>query len=424
MISKIVHTFGAKLFAAITNLIIAILISQILGPIGKGQQGLIIASIAYILVFSNLIGGAAIVYLIPRYSYSLILIPAYIWSIIIGGLSFVILKSTHLLSDPFILAVCILSVVNALTGINSSILIGKEKIKSVNLISMVQPVFISLILLLSFIVLEDKSINAYLNALYISFGLSFVLSVFMINKHSKAFSFHPIKKYINIIRKLIRYGLLNQLAHIFQLLSFRMSYFWLNDLYSESEVGIYSNGVALIESIWLISRSICMVQYARIANSDDNVYSQQLSLNLTKGGVVLSFLIILPLIFLPPSVYEFIFGSDFGKVAEVIRSLAPGVLFFNIALILGHYFSGIGKYHVSAIASFIGMIAALFLFSIFIPTYGIIGAAWASSISYTITAIVIIIFFYRDSGFGLKSLNINRNELHSLLIELKKQLSK
>jgi len=422
LIGKILHTFGAKLFAAIANLLIAIIISQILGPIGKGQQGLIIASIAYILVFSNLIGGAAIVYLVPRYAYSLILIPAYLWSVFIGGLSYIILKTTNLLADPFILAVCALSVVNAFIGINSSILIGKEKIKSANLISMAQPILITILLISSFFIFKNKSISAYINALYFSFGLSFILSIFLLRKHAEAFYFHSIKKYFNIIKQLIQYGLLNQLAHIFQLLSFRMSYYWLNDLFSESEVGIYSNGVALIESVWIISRSISMVQYARIANSNDKVYSQKLSLSLTKGGLIFSLLIIIPLLFLPASVYEFIFGSEFGEVGKVIRSLAPGILFFNIALILGHYFSGIGKYYVSAIASFIGMIAALFLFSILIPLYGILGAGWASSISYILTSIVIIIFFYRESRLGLKSLIISKKELQFFFTEVKNSL--
>ncbi len=422
MFSKILNTFGTKFLAAIINLLIAIIISQVLGTIGKGQQGLIIASIAYILVFSNLIGGAAIVYLIPKYTHSLILIPAYIWSIIIGGLSFIILKITNLLGDPFILAVCILSLVNAFTGINSNILIGKEKIKSANLISLVQPVFITISLLLSFFVLEDRSINAYLTALYFSFGMSFMLSVFLIIKHIGNFKLHPFQHYLAITKQLLRYGILNQLAQIFQLLSFRMSYYWLNDLYSESEVGVYSNGIALIESVWLISRSICMVQYARIVNMSDIKLIQKLSLNLSKVGLIFSLILIIPLTLLPASFYEFIFGAGFGDVSLVIRSLAPGVLLFNITLILDHYFSGIGKFHINTIASFVGLLASLILFSIFIPSFGIVGAGWASSISYTITSIIIFVFFYRDSGFGLKSLAISKSELVLFFSEYKSSL--
>jgi Na+-driven multidrug efflux pump len=72
-------------------------------------------------------------------------------------------------------------------------------------------------------------------------------------------------------------------------------------------------------------------------------------------------------------------------------------LFFNIALIGGHYFSGTGKYHINTIASFIGLLISVLLFSFMIPQMGMIGAGLATSISYTITSIVVIVFFVRES---------------------------
>ena len=70
MLSKILNTFGAKTAGAVINLLIAIILSQFLGPEGKGQQGLIITTIAFILVFANLVGGGTLVYLVPRYKIS------------------------------------------------------------------------------------------------------------------------------------------------------------------------------------------------------------------------------------------------------------------------------------------------------------------------------------------------------------------
>jgi O-antigen/teichoic acid export membrane protein len=54
VLNKILNTFGTRLLSAMLNLLITILISQFLGPEGKGEQGIIIATIAYILVFVNL----------------------------------------------------------------------------------------------------------------------------------------------------------------------------------------------------------------------------------------------------------------------------------------------------------------------------------------------------------------------------------
>ena len=58
MLKKTLGTFGAKLIGAILNFFIIILLSQFLGPEGKGEASLILTSIAMVLIVGNLIGGA------------------------------------------------------------------------------------------------------------------------------------------------------------------------------------------------------------------------------------------------------------------------------------------------------------------------------------------------------------------------------
>lgn len=397
MLGKILNTFGTRLLSAIVNLLIAIVISRFLGTTGKGEQGLIIATIAYVLVFANLMGGGAIVYLTPRFHYSGIIVPAYLWTVFTGALFFGILHIFNLVNADYILHICLLSIINAFTAINSSILIGKEKIAPSNMVALVQPLVIISGLVLFFVFLDQITIQAYIYSLYLAFGVSFLLSLYYLSKHAGRFSFPDRKTITGVSRKMIHYGVLNQLAHIFQLLSFRMSFFWLNQIFSESEVGIYSNGTSLVESIWLISRSISMVQYARIANSEDKAYSQKLTINLTLAGLVASFALLVVLVLLPPELFAWVYGPGFGGISGVIRSLAPGILFFNVALIMGHYFSGTGKYHVNSIASFAGLVISVILFSIMIPRGGITGAGWATSISYFVTSVVVLIFFVKES---------------------------
>lgn len=402
MLSKILNTFGTRLLSAVLNLLIAIIISRFLGPEGKGEQGIIIATIAYILVFANLMGGSAIVFLVPRYPTPVIILPAYLWSAITSIVFYVALQIFGLVSAGMVIHICLLSAISAFTAINSSVLIGKEQISASNLIAFIQPLIITLTLVIVFFVIGQNSILSYIIALYISFGAGFLISLFYLNCLREKFYIADKHSYIQIIGHLFRYGLLNQLAHIFQLLSFRMSYYWLEQTYSSAEVGVYSNGTSLVESIWLISRSISLVQYARIANSSDKAYAQKLTLQLNWAALFISLIALIIMALLPSRLFEFVFGEGFGEVGAVIRSLAPGVLFFNIALILGHYFSGIGKYHVNTIASFVGLIVSLVLFAWLIPSFGIIGAGWATSISYFVTSLIVVSFFARESQIPLR----------------------
>lgn len=421
MLGKIINTFGTRLFSAILNLLIGIVISRFLGPEGKGQQGLIITTIAYILVFANLMGGGAIVYLTPRHHFAAILLPAYLWSVITGGIFAVVLYFFKLVDTDFILHICILSVINAFTAVNSSILIGKERISSSNFIALIQPLFLGLSLFVFFFILHENTIQAYVISLYIAFAASYLTSIFPLVKFTEKFNILSFSSYLLVIRQMLRYGVLNQLAHIFQLLSFRMSYYWLEQLYSEAEVGVYSNGTSLVESIWLISRSISMVQYSRISNTSDKGYAQRITINLTFAALILSLLLLVILVFLPPEFFVWIYGDGFAEVGLVIQSLAPGVLFFNIALIVGHYFSGTGKYHVNTIASFAGLLISVALFSVLIPRMGITGAGWATSISYTLTSVIVIIWFQYEAGLRFSDYfpsGKEIREIRSTVIEL------
>ncbi len=410
MINKILNTFGATSLSALVNFLIAIVISQFLGPEGKGEQGIILATIAFVLVFSNLVGGATLVYLIPRYKFSLLLIPSYLWSIAIGILAYVILWGFKIVEQEYILHICLLSILNSFISIHATMLIGREKIKSANLVSLLQPLIVISSLLISFLILDEKIITAYIKALYFAYGGSLLISIIYISKTFGRLKLYPLREYLKVIEELFRFGFMNQLAHITQMMSFRLSYYFLELYHGEASVGIYSNGIQIMESIWLVSKSISLVQYARIANSEDNNYAQNLSLKLLKVGFIISLICIIPLLLLPESFYLFIFGKGFSGVKEVIWILAPGVLIYNISLILGHYFSGIGKYYVNTIASSIGLVVSLVLFITLIPPYVTFGAGIATSISYAVTSLVVMIFFLREANIGGRAFLPNKED--------------
>ena len=418
MLSKILNTFGTRSLSAVVNFMIAIVVSQYLGPDGKGEQGIIIATIAFVLVFSNLVGGATLVYLIPRFHFSLLLLPSYLWSILISIIAFIMLYVFNIVDTEFIMHICTLSVLNSLTNIHSTLLIGREKIKASNLISLMQPLIVIASLLIYFVVLKDETITAYIHALYFAFGGSLLISFYYMWKVFGKMSLHPITSYLKVLKELFRLGFMNQMAHITQMMSFRLSYFFLEQFHGEASVGIYSNGIQIMESIWLISKSISLVQYSRIANTDDRQYSQDLSVKLLKAGFFISLICIIPLLLLPESFYLFIFGKGFTGVKEVIWILSPGVLLYNFSIILGHYFSGIGKYHVNTIASSIGLAISIVLFYVLIPPFITLGAGIATSISYAVTSLVVLIFFLREAKIAgkdflpsLDDLNIFRNLL-------------
>ncbi len=395
---------------AAINLLIAVVLSQYLGPEGKGIQSLIITTITLVLVFANLVGGATLVYLVPRHAPSLLVLPSYAWTILIALVSFFILRIFPPVDPSFTVHICILSVLNSIAAINTSILTGKEKIRTANLIGLIQPLVLIVSLLSAFIILDNPQIRDYIFSLYLSFGLSAVVSIFYYVRFCGKIKIHTLPEYGRVVKELVRFGILNQVAHITQMLSFRLSFYVLDRFHGEAAVGIYSNGISLAESIWLISKSISLVQYARIANTDNREEAASLTAKLIKFSVLASFLLLIPLTVLPSSFYSWIFGEGFEQTRLVIRTLAIGVLVYNFSILIGHYFSGTGRYYLNAVSSSLGLVASVILYYTLIPAFGITGAGWATSASYLVTTLILVYIFNKENKGWYKELAISRDD--------------
>jgi len=394
---KIFKTFGVRLSSAIINLLIAVVISQYLGAEGKGEQGIIITTIALVLIFANMVGGASLVYLAPQLPLKKLIIPSYIWSVVVCGLFAGIMALFPFIDSQYVFHVALLAVINSFTSVNSSILLGKENIKAVNTINFVQVALTIIFLVVFFISGFSQNIYGYIWSLYFAYALSFVISFIWLLSNVKDHADDTGITYKKAVGMLFRYGFMNQLAHITQLLSFRVSYYFLESFRGYDSVGIYSNGVSITESVWMISSSVALVQYSKISNTPDKKINRELSAELLRISLLVSFIVLIPLVLLPASFYSFIFGKDFGDINRIMWLQAPGVLVFVNALILGHYFSGTGKYFVNSIGSAIGLLVTLALSFIMIPKFGYLGAAITASISYLATSIYVTWYFCNES---------------------------
>ena len=413
------------MLAAVLNFVIAIIISQTLGDTGSGTQSLVVATIAFILIFSEIVCGASIIYLAPRHSFKKILVASVVWSALIAVvMGFGIRLFYPKLEPDLVVHVAILSFISSLSNINFRFLVGKEEIQKANYNTLLQPVLLTLTLVLYHFILKREGIYGYLIGLYVAYGGTFLLGIWMLRKEYANLPNDQDKEYGPVLKDLFKYGFLNQTGHFVQFFNLRLSYYLLDSYIGRGQVGVFSRSVSLAESIWIISNSIALVQYARIANADDRQYSQKLTLDLAKICLLVSALAVVVLCLLPPQFYVFVFGKDFGEMAHLIRIPAPGILFYCIFLILGHYYSGTGRYHMNTFAALCGLVVTFVCGFTLIPRYDITGAAITSAAAYTVNAIFLFIFFVKESNFKGRDFLLKKSEIQNYLAELKQQFLK
>jgi O-antigen/teichoic acid export membrane protein len=251
-------------------------------------------------------------------------------------------------------------------------------------------------------------------------GSSMLISTILISASFKGIELNNFTRYIPVVKQMLTFGFQNQIAHITQLLSFRLSYYVIEEYIGIAAVGVYSNGISIVESIWMVAKSMSLVQYSYISNSTNREESARITLLLVKAGLFASLLLLIPLVLIPVEAYVFIFGQGFSDIKPVIITLLPGILIYNFSILFGHYFSGTGRYSINGRISAIGLIVSVILYFTLIPLFNIRGAGLATSLSYIFTSLLFLWYFAKENQNWRTYLIPRWNDLKLVIAELKK----
>lgn len=414
MLKKILGTTAVKIIGAIASLVILSLNARVLGPAGLGTISLIVVGIAINQNISSLLGGSAVVYLAPRYNNFHIYALSSAWGLISSALGSVLLALTRTIPEGQVMNVFLLSLMAAHININQMILVGREKMRAFNMNTLLQSV-VSAVALYAFFYLADiRSVEGFIYATYLAFGLTFISSFILIYNNIKI---TPFEELVPLVKEGLKMGGSIQLAGLLQTLNYRFSYFLLKKYFGTATLGRFDAGNKLSEGIWLIAKSMALVQYSRISNEKDPNTPALITLGLVKLSLIITLAGIIALLAIPSEFFEMLLGKEFHDVKTVILILAPGIMAIASGMIFSHYFSGTGKPHFNTLGSAIGLTAMIILGYLLIPAYGLMGAGIATSASYLISLVYQLTAFHKISGTTWRSLAISADDL-SLVKEI------
>ena len=367
---------------------ILLLNSNYLGAEGLGTVGLIVLNITIVQLICNLMNGS-IIYFCNKLNLSTLVFLAYTWSIISIGLFGVLNQFYTVFVTAFSFDIYTLSFLQAAISIHFFVLLGKEKVKVFNLLSLLQSFTTLLALLYWFFLKEEPTVDSFITALYTSYSLTLLFALFFSYRLFPRINFQLT---VVTLKQAFSYGFFIQIANTFQLLNYRLSYFLLDAFSGRVALGLYTAGVQLSEALILPGRSISTVQYARISNKNNDRYSQRITILFTKLSFSITFIGFLVIALLPPSFYAFLLGNDFNQVKTIILIMTMGILLQSAEIIISHYFSGTGRQHLTSSSAFIGLIATIISGFALIPAWGAKGAAVTSFVSY---ACMFFFLFYK-----------------------------
>jgi O-antigen/teichoic acid export membrane protein len=408
MFRNILDTTIVKILNALVTFAVLLINARMLGPENLGTIGLILLAVTIILMLNNLVGGGALVFLIPRFSLKRIVSLSYGWTVIASVIGTALYGLLKIEPVDYLVHIFFLSLVLGFCFVNQNALLGVKQIRLFNLITLIQYVILIVAVVVIFYGLKRPGIGNYLLAMYLSWGAQLVLSTVAVIRLAKQ---HTVNETNGLIKSILKYGFFVQIANLTQFFNYRLTYYFVEAHLGRSKLGVFEIGNKLADGVWLFAKSISMVQYSFIANASAEDDTVKLTLRLFKFSFLISLILVLCMVALPQQFYLFLFGDQYTGLYTMLLFLAPGIVFMSSSMILAHYFAGIGKHYINTIGSVIGLVSVTLLCVFLVPGFGLNGAATAASLSYLISLLYNLIVFGRFTRTQLKEYLFSAGDL-------------
>jgi O-antigen/teichoic acid export membrane protein len=201
---------------------------------------------------------------------------------------------------------------------------------------------------------------------------------------------------IRLLKEEYAYGGIIWFAAAFAFLHYRVDQLMIKEMLGVAHLGVYSIAVVLAEMLFLVPQSINSALLGKLYNTDSVVTSRRLVSQTFKLSLYVCAVLALlgiPLSYLIPAFY----GKAYSGAVFSTQILLVGAVFASAAKVSAQYFFSIGKPSIHLGATFATLALNIGLNFLFIPTYGIAGAAIASSISYvTYGLYYLAMFLFRE----------------------------
>jgi O-antigen/teichoic acid export membrane protein len=287
---------------------------------------------------------------------------------------------------------------------------AQQRFKEYN-IRQIAPNVLALVgMVVSLIVLHQGLLGAVL----VQLGIVVLVSIWLVlrvHRHT------PIRALPNppLMWAVLVFGAKSYLQTLASTLHLRIDQYMIAYFLGPTPVGYYAIAVNLTNLLLRIPDATGTVMFPRIAGVSEAQAHQQTSrvcrhtLALTGAGA-------LGFIVAGPIGIPILYGKAFAPSVTALIILLPAVVMLTIYLILSRFFTSRGKQQVNIVAAAAGLLLNVAFNWALIPRFGIGGAAFSSFASYGTAAMILLVAFVRESGYGVRdAIVLRRDEIVGLV---------
>jgi O-antigen/teichoic acid export membrane protein len=193
-------------------------------------------------------------------------------------------------------------------------------------------------------------------------------------------------------KQLLSFGVRTNSGYLLQLLNLRFDVVLIGSIAGATTVGTYAIASRFAELILLVPHSIMYVLQPRYTGMD-RAAAAEAARRVVRPALGLTALAAAPIAAGAEFVLPLVYGEAFTSAVRPTQILLIGLIATGAASAMTAYLYGDGRPGLVSIATGVGFTAMVLLDVALIPRLGAVGAALASSLSYTASAIVVWLCF-------------------------------
>ena len=392
-----------NLLQLVVSLASGMIIARILGPEGKGAFFLISQTVSIGAVFFSMGIGPSILYFLKKNKLTKneAITISIVYSLVVTillSLFFYLFKNEFIaylkntITEQMLFFVFALIATNLLAGFWSYIVMNNDKgVKTWSIISSIG----NIIYLAFLFILVYHFSEGVMGALYaLSFSVFVKVLFLMRYVFAKNFSFKIVS--INSVKNIYKYALGIFIGNLFLTGVYRIDIFFVNNMLSVKDLGLYSASVNISELLLLVPSAIGVALFPHLSGVD----KKEQILLMSKIGRLSTILGVVCSLVVAVIAYPFViivFGDKFIPAFIPTLFLLPGLVAMTLNYAYSNYLNSIGKPYIAAKIFIVGIVVNVILNMLFLKIMGINGAAIFSSITYCIITIGFVMAILKES---------------------------
>lgn len=305
-------------------------------------------------------------------------------------------------NKAYYFSLCLAIFISLISSSLNGVQLSNNKITLFNITELVRSIFIFILCLTSIYIFSYNKLEILYISYTIALLVTFVIFLFFID-----FSKSNLKKIKLPNANYIKFGLKGTILNVLSQSLYIVDVFIVSYIAGPRYLGIYIVASSIARLLWFFVDAAGTVIFPRLVSSENESNSRSIIYKLSTFSFVISILGFLFFLLLGKQIIPLTFGVEYleGFNTIIVLMLAsPGMIFFKL---INRFLAAQNEWVKSYIAISISLLVNVLLNFYLIREYNIIGAAFASFISYWLCGFIMA----KTSRFNVFSLMFTRNLL-------------